>query len=472
MSFRKSDHFTDRLFRQKLKDVDLGQQDHLWKGIEAALDESKKSRRVLSFPWMIKSVLVLSLISFSLLASYRFFVNSAGFQKTETINKTKISAQTFADQSFSNQQQGGSAESLITKISKEKAELLEKDHLQSTVIKQKNILKGSVNSKSGSEVGFSPSQIFSENVSKDEEGDVGFGSSDYMKSESRSVNDMIKENGSVSQSIELLTKKDQTYIDYLDNNLWPKQKKFIDDGCFTRDKSLERRRIYVDIYYSPEMSRRTIEAKNVQFVAYANKRKMDETFIKAFSVGSRVSMVSSKGLSLRTGINYSEIKERFNFVKGTQLITLIKKDAQGNPIDTVQEEVAIVDNIYNRYKFIDIPLSVGYEIDLVDFVFTVSGGIGINLMTKRAGYIYGPDLSSKLNLSSAVEGNQKIFKDNAGISLLASFGLNYKIGRGFMLLAEPSMRYYLGSLTDSQYPISQKYIQFGLIAGLRYQLVY
>ena len=60
-----------------------------------------------------------------------------------------------------------------------------------------------------------------------------------MKSESRSVNDMIKENGSVSQSIELLTKKDQTYIDYLDNNLWPKQKKFIDDGCFTRDKSLE-----------------------------------------------------------------------------------------------------------------------------------------------------------------------------------------------------------------------------------------
>lgn len=52
---------------------------------------------------------------------------------------------------------------------------------------------------------------------------------------------------------------------------------------------------------------------------------MDETFIKAFSVGSRVSMVSSKGLSLRTGINYSEIKERFNFVKGTQLITLIKR---------------------------------------------------------------------------------------------------------------------------------------------------
>lgn len=92
-------------------------------------------------------------------------------------------------------------------------------------------------------------------------------------------------------------------------------------------------------------------------------------------------------------------------------------------------------------------------------------------MTKELD-IYGPDLSSKLNLSSAVEGNQQIFKDNAGISLLASFGLNYKIGRGFMLLAEPSMRYYLGSLTDSQYPISQKYIQFGLIAGLRYQLVY
>ena len=473
MSFRNSDHFTDRFFRKKLKDVDLGNQDHLWKGIESALNEDKSSRRVLSFPWMLKSVLVLSLISFSLLASYRYFNNNSSNLNEDAKNGNRVTSGIVADNSFHSIQNNQSVENSDSRISNVNEVVSDNKTYHKAIDNSENPNNVTHNNETSKQKdGSSIINDFSEPISNDGLVNVGFQARNEL--ENRTEDGKKNLNNLEGRDIEfnIIPGNDKYLIEYNSINWWPKQKKFKDDGCFTRDKSLERRRLYLDVYYSPEISRRTIEAKNVQSVAYANKRQMDETFIKAFSAGSRISMVSANGFSVRTGFNYSEIKERFNFVKGTQLITLIKKDAQGNPIDTVQEEVAIVDNIYNRYKFFDIPISVGYEIDLVDFVFTVSGGLGINLMTKREGFVYGPDLTSKLNLSSSVEGNQKIFKDNAGISLLASFGLNYKIRKGFMLLAEPSMRYYLGSLTDSKYPISQKYMQFGLIAGLRYQLVY
>ena len=117
MSFRNSDHFTDRFFRKKLKDVDLGNQDHLWKGIESALNEDKSSRRVLSFPWMLKSVLVLSLISFSLLASYRYFNNNSSNLNEDGKNGNRVTSGIVADNSVHSIQNNQSVENSDSRIS-------------------------------------------------------------------------------------------------------------------------------------------------------------------------------------------------------------------------------------------------------------------------------------------------------------------------------------------------------------------
>ncbi|MFZ1423238.1 MAG: hypothetical protein WAS55_05410 [Saprospiraceae bacterium] len=227
---------------------------------------------------------------------------------------------------------------------------------------------------------------------------------------------------------------------------------------------------FIDAYYAPELANRSLKTVDPSLSKYLEERANSEQPIMSYSVGLRASYVLSNGLSLRGGISISNNKERFDFVKERQKITIEIKDKDGNLVRTEIKEIVIMDKIYNHYKFIDIPLLVGYEKDLKDFILSVNGGIGLNISASQSGKIYKPDIKTVYDLANNGEANTPIFKKNAGLSVIGSIGLNYKYNERILLLLEPSARYYVRSLSDPSNPISQNYLFLGMNLGLRYRI--
>lgn len=488
MSFEGRDHFTDRIFRKSLKDLDVGKQDHLWEGINNALDEDRQRGMLFSVPWVTKWIIGLSLVSFSLLAAYKsgYYFGDSKNKEIYDIKNDELQKRIALLDSENEQLR---SELLSVKNSLERPI----NEVSLNNIRHSSIM-GNQNSKefvaSNSVKGFRPiekpyKKVLSAtdtNQNEFEGSHISLVNDSEVRQNIRSVNELAQSLSS-DRNLSEASKPKASYnfeslnfqsITDLSSSSIPKRissMKFKEDPCNMVERKVQRERIYIDFYYAPEFSKRTIDPVFPNSEAYATKRKMDERFVRSYSTGIRGSYVFKNGIALRTGLNYSEIKERFDFFAGTQLVTIVVKDDNGNPIDTVTQEVNIVENIYNRYKFYDLPIVAGYEINLQDFMFSVNGGVAVNLIAKRSGSIYAFDNRSKLNLNAVANDGSSYFKDNVGLSLVGSFGLNYKLSRGMMLLAEPAVRYYLGAITKDNYPLKQKYLQFGLIAGIRYQIV-
>ncbi|HEX5625990.1 MAG TPA: hypothetical protein VFX48_08230, partial [Saprospiraceae bacterium] len=240
------------------------------------------------------------------------------------------------------------------------------------------------------------------------------------------------------------------------------------DGCNVYRN--EKTRYFVDVYYAPELANRSLKGNDAISNTYAQERAQSEKPIMSYSAGVRGSMVFANGLSLRAGLSYSNNTERFDFVKERQTITREIKDKDGNVIRTEIEELVILDKMYNHYKYFDLPILIGYERDLKDFILSLNSGLAFNLSADQSGKIYKPDIKTVYELERSGEANESIFRNNAGVSFIASVGLNYKYNERMMLLLEPSARYYLRSLSDASNPVSQKYLFLGMNIGVRYRI--
>ncbi len=228
---------------------------------------------------------------------------------------------------------------------------------------------------------------------------------------------------------------------------------------------------YVDAYIAPEIAYRRFIAKEEGLVAYAEKRERTEKPLLSYAAGVRASFVLGSGIAFRSGVSVAHHTERIDYVKETQTITIERKDKEGNVIGTETIHIDIMESDKNKFTYIDIPFIAAYERDLKDFILSVNGGFGINVMAKQSGKIYKPDQASLFVLNAADgEGENNVYRNRAGISLLASIGLNYKYNDRILLMLEPSMRYYLKPITSESYGLEQRYAYFGLNAGIRYRI--
>lgn len=240
------------------------------------------------------------------------------------------------------------------------------------------------------------------------------------------------------------------------------------DGCnvYMDQKS----HFFVDAYYAPELARRSFSVSDPTQLDYAEKRAATEKPVLSYSMGLRGSVIFSNGLAFRTGIIYSNNKERFDYLKETKTITIERKDKDGNVIGVETQVIEIMDHVYNQYRQFDLPFIIGYEKDLKDFVLSINTGIGFNLSSNQSGKIYQQDQQTILNIGNNGEGSGEVFRQQLGMSFIASLGLNYKYNERIMLLLEPSARMYMKPITADAYPLKQKYSFFGLNAGIRYRI--
>jgi hypothetical protein len=468
----------DKVFKKKLSNFELDRPDHLWKGIEEQLEKSA-SRKLLYGPFLNNLVLIVSLLATSAIGAYYLYnsyYNNAE-SKTEIINDQKTlndQASLLLNNSKSNGYTASSdfnSESLVNGSSNDLKKDNSKDssHGLSAIVQksttQKNHQKSSFNNLEMREANSNESDQFSEaNL-------FMTGTSNVLNSNILS-NDGLNEGNLNSLVLPLNSIAPRAlFVNYEENSYTPRSsKRDAVEGCAL--KRPEKSKYFIDAYYQPEVMSNSIKAFDSSYANYAAERSNSESFVMSNSFGFRASLVLPSGVSFRTGLNISKAEERFDYVKERQEIMIIIKDKNNVPIDTITEFKIITEKRYNKYEFYDVPLVVGYEVNLKDFILTVNGGLGLNVAFNQKGEIYSPDLSGKYNLSggNSTDGVYKVFRSKAGVSVLGSFGLNYKISSRWSLIAEPSFRYYIKSLSDPSYPLAQNFGSFGLMAGLRYRI--
>ena len=229
---------------------------------------------------------------------------------------------------------------------------------------------------------------------------------------------------------------------------------------------------YVDAYVSPDIAFRTLSPKDAASYDYSQTRDATETSGISFSTGARFSVVSNFGWAARTGIVYSQINERFDYQSENEKRVTTKDilDVNGNIIgqDTLIEFGARFTTTYNHYRMIDIPLIIGYEMNVKKMVLTLNSGVYFNLMSRQQGKFLSPD-NKLVSFSSEDPGSYPAFKNHLNLSIYGSIGALYNLNEHWQIMLEPHLRYYVDPLTKRDYMVEQKYFSTGLITGLRYK---
>jgi hypothetical protein len=236
----------------------------------------------------------------------------------------------------------------------------------------------------------------------------------------------------------------------------------------------------VDVYLSNEYGLKTLVA-DPSMSEHVQMRQQTETGRYSFGAGVRFGYNLSYRWNLHTGVNYSQINEKFEYTdpesNQTRLITI--KDYvydNGKIVDSIiTEEVVIVPGmtkmkIFNTYRTLDIPVLARFTIFANRWMsLSALGGVYINLTSRQHGTILGPDNKTLVNISPSDTNGPSVFKTQLGVSGMAGASVAIHLNSSIDFLLEPHVRYYTSYMNTENYPANQKFTVTGLITGLRYK---
>ena len=225
---------------------------------------------------------------------------------------------------------------------------------------------------------------------------------------------------------------------------------------------------YFEIYAGPDFAFRNIT--DTANTSYLQKRKESEKFSSAVSAGVRYTRVFNNGVSLRTGINYSQINEKFTYSKGGIIqYVYILDQTTGDTIGSYQISGSRYKTTYNRYRTIDIPLQIGYEMGNGRLHANLGAGVMVNIYSWQRGDVLDTSLAP-VNITTGKSSSPYGFKTNTGVGFLASASLYYKLTERLHLMAEPYFRYSISPMSKENLTITQKYSTAGIRIGIRWDL--
>lgn len=234
-------------------------------------------------------------------------------------------------------------------------------------------------------------------------------------------------------------------------------------------------KLYFELLASPDMAFRNLKTKsnNSEDEAYVESREGTESGNPSYSISARISAVTGIGLAFRTGVNYSQINEQFDYVNESEeritITNIFDADGEFVRTDTIVEVGTRTKETSNSFRQLDIPIIVGYEFTKKNWTITANGGAYINLLYRQKGDFLSPQDLQPVSFSSNDPDAYPAFKERLGISWYASLGLAYKVNSRMHVMVEPHLRFYPKSVTRDQYIVDQKYFTTGLFIGLRHQ---
>ncbi|MCY7291178.1 MAG: hypothetical protein LH615_03250, partial [Ferruginibacter sp.] len=145
------------------------------------------------------------------------------------------------------------------------------------------------------------------------------------------------------------------------------------------------------------------------------QRKGSTKYLFAFSAGVRYTKVFGSGMSVRTGINYSQINEQFKSEKGriTQNVYIINNN--GDTTGSYVQSGTQYKTSTNKYRSIDIPVSVGYEMGNGRLHTNINAGAMINISSSQKGFMLDYN-GNTVDISSGKSSSVYQYKTKAGVS--------------------------------------------------------
>ncbi len=224
---------------------------------------------------------------------------------------------------------------------------------------------------------------------------------------------------------------------------------------------------YLELYTGPDLV--FTSYSDTSSSNYIDKRKSASQVSFAYSSGARFTKVFGNGMSVKTGLNFSHIIERFSVLQGNILQIVYIFGPSGDTLGNYATRTSRYFTNYNNYHTIDIPLLVGYEMNIGKWKANLNAGVIMNLYSWQNGLMI--DTSGKVVSIKSGSGAQAYqFKTNMGAGFLGSLSLYYPIREGLYFLAEPYFRYNLAAANKEEISLRQKFQNTGIRFGLRYDL--
>lgn len=240
-------------------------------------------------------------------------------------------------------------------------------------------------------------------------------------------------------------------------------------GCPTVEEAAAGNKKYFEVYAGPDFTLRNF--KDTSQSVYLQQRKASTKVSFAYSAGIRYSRVFNNGMSIKAGLNYSQINEKFSFVQNNLIqVTYVIDPNTGDTAGSYTVSGTRKKTTYNKYRTIDIPILMGYELGNGRLHVNINAGAMINLYSWQKGEVLDKNLQPVSITTGKSLSSPYQFKNNVGVGLTGGVGFYYKLNDQLHILAEPYFRYNLKPMSKEVLTLQQKYNTMGIRFGMRLDL--
>lgn len=224
---------------------------------------------------------------------------------------------------------------------------------------------------------------------------------------------------------------------------------------------------YFEFYAGPDFGFRSLQDTGNS--AYLQKRRESTSFKSAFSAGVRYTRVFSNSMSVRAGINFSQINEKFSYNQGNVVQVTYIINANGDTVGSYTTTGSRYKTTVNRYRTVDIPLTIGYEVGNGKLHANINAGAVVNLYSWQKGDVLDT-AGNPVSITTGKGSSPYQFKTNAGVGFIGAVSVYYKLNDKLHIMAEPYFRYNFTPMNKENITLKQKYQTAGLRLGVRLDL--
>jgi hypothetical protein len=211
---------------------------------------------------------------------------------------------------------------------------------------------------------------------------------------------------------------------------------------------------------------------------FVERKDSSEKFTLSYSAGFRISKNISPSWLIKSGVHFTQFNENFQYRNEherriTTVITIRTiVRAPGDTLfisDSTQVEVVGVriKKTHNRYRNIDIPLLVSYEVRNPGLTFAFQLGTIFNLKSSFHGDMLD---TTGFPLSQSGKDPASQFNNSLGFGIYAGASIIKSVATDLDVFAEPYYRRYLNNQASADAPFEQYLSNWGVQFGIRYKL--
>jgi hypothetical protein len=234
---------------------------------------------------------------------------------------------------------------------------------------------------------------------------------------------------------------------------------------------------FLEAYLSPDFAF-TKTSSNGASQQYMDRKDSSESMNPGFSAGIRVVKPLSENVLVKAGVQYTQMNQKYvyrteNEIKTITVVSL--RTIIRGPGDTVLvRDTSILqqagyknNTVINRFRSLDVPLTVGYQFGNDDLKIGINAGVVVNVSSWYEGVM----LDTALATVPIVKGsNNSIYKNRIGLGLVGGISIMKKLSDDLQVFAEPYFRYNLSNTTTPNAPFNQKFSVGGISLGVRLNL--